>query len=157
MVYFAMLSLAKAAREAFFTHMSKKNKGGRPTVMTPEVLSKLEDAFMNAFSDEMSCLYAGISTTALYEYCEKNPKFAERKEILKKTPDLVAQKTLVGDLKNTSGARWWAEKKMPEFMPKTKVEHSGSIATEGGQTAAQRAIADEYEKKLREDIAKGAV
>jgi len=122
--------------------------------MTPEVLRKLEDAFMNAFTDQMACLYANISTTALYEYCEKNPEYAERKEVLKKTPDLVAQKTLVGDLKNTSGARWWAERKIEEFKPKTKVEHSGTISTEGTQSATARALADEYEKKLRDDIAK---
>lgn len=136
--------------------MSRGKGGGRPTVMTTEVLGKLEDAFMNAFTDEMACLYAGISKDALYDYCNTNPKFSERKEILKKTPDLVAQKTLVGDLKNTGGARWWAERKMEEFKPKTKVEHSGSISTDGAQSPEARKLADEYEKKLRDEIAKGA-
>jgi len=121
--------------------------------MTKDVLAKLEDAFMNAFTDKMACLYAGISETALYRYCEQNPEYAERKEILKETPNLVAQKTLVGDLANTSGARWWAEKKMPEFMPKTKITHDGKIETNPEQSAAARAIADKYEKDLRKTIA----
>ena len=123
--------------------------------MTEEVLKKLEDAFMNAFTDEMACLYAGISLQTLYNYAEQHTGYLERKEALKKTPDLVAQKTLVSDLKNIGGARWWAERKMEDFKPKTKVEHSGSIATEGAQSPAARAIADEYEQKLRKEIAAG--
>lgn len=134
-------------------HAKRYENVGRPTVFTPDVLHKLNDAFMNAFSDRMACLYAGISERALYDYCEANPEFAQRKEVLKDTPNLVAQKTLVGDLTNTSGARWWAEKKMPEFMPKTKITHDGKIETNPEQSAAARAIADKYEQDLRQSIA----
>lgn len=133
-----------------------KGKRGRPTVMTEEVLRKLEEAFLDAFTDEMACLYAGISKTALYEYCEEHKDFAERKEVLKQTPSLTAQKTLVGDLKQIGGARWWAEHRMPEFMPKSKVEHGGKIETQDTTTSeAVRKVTDEYEDKLRKTIADG--
>lgn len=132
----------------------KNPKGaGRNTVMTADVLQKLEDAFMNAFTDEMACLYAGISPRALYDYCEANPRFVQRKEELKQTPNLAAQKTLVGDLKNTSGARWWAERKMPDFMPKTKVEHGGTIKTEDvTQPEAVKAVVDKFHDDLKAAI-----
>ncbi len=129
---------------------------GRPPVITQDVLAKLEDAFMNGFTDKMACLYAGISEATLYRYCEENEAFRERKEMIKDTPNLKAQKTLVGDLDSTGGARWWAERKMIEFQPKTKVEHAGKIDTTGlPMTEAVRKVATEYEEKLRQAIVEG--
>ena len=130
---------------------------GRKTVMTPDTIAKLEDAFMNSFTDRMACLYAGIDEATLYRYCEANPKFSERKEILKDTPNLAAQNELVKGIKgNVSQARWWAEHRMPEFMPKTKVEHGGKIDTTGlPMTEAVRKVATEYEEKLRQAIVEG--
>lgn len=136
--------------------LQRRENEGRPTVMTPEVLAKLEGAFMNAFSDEMSCLYAGISVDALYDYCKKNPQFTKRKEELKITPNLAAQKRLVDDAAGTvSGARWWAERRMTEFMPKSKVELGGKVQTEsvGPQDEAARALARKYEEEYRSLIA----
>lgn len=127
---------------------------GRPSVMTPDVLQKLEDAFTNAFTDQMACLYAGISEAALYEYCVANPKFAERKEVLKHSPNLIAQKTLVNGLTETGGARWWAERRMPEFMPKTKLELGGKIETQDVTASeAAKAVALKYEEELKQTIA----
>ncbi len=130
---------------------------GRPTVLTPDVLRKLEDAFTNAFTDEMACLYAGISKTTLYDYCKENEAFAERKELLKNSPNLKAQNELVKGIEgNVSQARWWAEHRMPDFMPKTKVEHTGKIETDGvALSPAARAVATEYEEKLRQAIVEG--
>lgn len=123
-------------------------KCGRPTVITEIVLRKLESAFLNAFTDEMACLYADISETALYSYCKENPEFAKRKEVLKLNPNLTAQKTLVDDLTNTGGARWWAEKKMPEFMPKSKVELAGQV-DDVEITEAVRKVTDSFEKQMK--------
>lgn len=109
---------------------------------------------MSAFTDEMACLYAGISPGSLYNYCNENPKFLERKEHLKKSPDLVAQKTLVEDLKNIAGARWWAEHRMKDFKPKSQVEHTGTIATEGGTSAATQEVINKFEDELRKTIAR---
>lgn len=125
--------------------------------MTPDVLQKLEDAFTNAFTDEMACLYAGISEKTLYNYCEANPEFLQRKEKLKLSPNLVAQKKLVEDAAGSiGGARWWAERRMPDFMPKSKVEHGGKIATHDvtGDEAVNKVVT-EYEAKLRETIVQG--
>lgn len=118
--------------------------------MTPEVIQKLEDAFMNAFSDEMACIYASISEATLYSYCKENPEFAERKERLKKSPNLLAQKTIVKDIENVGGARYWAERRMPEFMPKSKIEHSGGIdLSEGTEMSTEEKAALEVLRAAR--------
>jgi len=71
-----------------------KNVGGRPTVMTPEVLAKLEDAFSWGCTDLEACCNADISKDALYDYCNKNPKFSERKEVLKNQPVMKARRVV---------------------------------------------------------------
>lgn len=132
---------------------SQHKKSGKPTVMTPDVLAKLHDSFVNGFTDRMACLYAGISPDALYDYCKKNPKYAEQKELLKDSPDLKAQKTLVEDLGNTQGARWWAERRMKHFMPKTGIELSGQLdVNDVTNDEKMKEIAKEYEEKMRDAI-----
>ena len=106
-----------------------KNKGGRPLKINQTVLQKLEQAFAYSYSDDEACLYAGIVPATLYTYQKRNPKFKERKEALKKSPNLVAKKVLVEGIQDDiEQARWWALHKMSdEFSPKTKVEHEGSV------------------------------
>lgn len=101
-------------------HVKRYENSGRPTKMTKDVLSKLEEAFVHSFSDEEACLYAGISTRSLYRYQEKNEEFRHRKELLKLTPNMAAKKELVNGIKgNLDQARWWAQNKMHhEFGPK---------------------------------------
>ncbi len=104
-----------------------KHKGGRPSKMTKDVLTKLEDAFTNAFSDEQACSYAGISIMALFRYETKHPQFRERKAMLKKRPDIRAKQTIVSNLGNPSDAWRWLERRDPEFKPTSKLEHAGTI------------------------------
>lgn len=73
----------------------KKNKGGRATVMTPEVIEKLEEAFLLGCTDVEACLAADIAPATLYNYQEKHPEFLERKEQLKQNPVYKARKTVV--------------------------------------------------------------
>ena len=71
---------------------------GRPSVMTDDVIRKLEDAFIAGCTDLEACCYADISKTALYEYCQKNEEFAERKETLKNQPIMQARFIIKGSL-----------------------------------------------------------
>lgn len=93
--------------------MAKANKGGRPSVMTKEVLQKLEAGFSSGLSDREACLYADISESTLYNYCQKEPEFLERKELLKEQPKMRARLIVCkaiedGDLK---AAQWYLERK----------------------------------------------
>lgn len=67
----------------------------RPTVMTPEVIAKLEEAFAWGCSDVEACLWADIAPKTLYKYQEKHPEFAQRKANLKERPILIARKSVV--------------------------------------------------------------
>ena len=75
-----------------------KDKGGRPTVMTPEVIQKLEDAFSWGCTDLEACCNADISKSTLYNYCDDNPQFMERKEILKNQPVMKARRVVLAAL-----------------------------------------------------------
>lgn len=108
--------------------MSKhKNKGGRPPKITKDILQKLEDAFSNSAPDTEACLYAGIAPATLYNYQLKNPKFVERKEALKLSPNLAARKAIVSAIGDVRVAQWWMEKRDPEFKPTSRLEHAGGI------------------------------
>lgn len=101
--------------------MVKKNKGGRPTVMTNEVVAKLEQAFSLGCSDIEACLFAGISKQTLYDYQKIHPEFADRKEELKEKLVLKARTVIATALNNNdeTTAKWYLERKRKdEFSTK---------------------------------------
>lgn len=65
---------------------AKPLNAGRPTVMTPEIIAKLEYIFALGGTDKEACLYADIGLETLYNYQRNHPEFAERKALLKETP-----------------------------------------------------------------------
>lgn len=98
---------------------------GRPTVMTEDVIQKLEYAFMRGLSDREACLYANIATSTLYNYCNENPAFSERKELLKEQVKTKA-KMIVADLidnNDADTAKWYLERKAKdEFSTKQEIK-----------------------------------
>lgn len=138
-----------------FKEIIPKRPEGRPTVMTPDVIQKLEDAFMHAFTDKEACLYAGISPATLYKYCDEHPEFSERKETLKLSPNLVAKKELVDGIKgNMDQSRWWAVHQIDEFAPKSKVQHSGAVTTAPvPMTPEVEKVVQKFNDEMRKAIA----
>lgn len=84
---------------------------GRPTVMTPETINKLEEVFAIGGGDLEACFYAGISHESLYKYQREHPEFTERKEALKERPILKARQTIVKSLDDPINAKWYLERK----------------------------------------------
>lgn len=102
--------------------MEEKLERGRPTVITEEVIRKMEEVFAWGGTDLEACLYADISKTALYEFQKDNPEFAERKEKLKERPFLKARQTIVKGLDDPTNAKWYLERKgKGEFAQRTEV------------------------------------
>ena len=99
-------------------------KVGRKTVMTPEVLSKLEEAFSLGCSDEEACIHADISRMSLHRYQENNPEFCDRKELLKqklvlKARTNIANKIELGDIEVS---KWYVgRKRKSEFSTRQEV------------------------------------
>jgi len=67
---------------------------GRPTVMTKEVIQKLEDAFVWGCTDLEACSYADIAPSTLYLYQSENEAFSERKEMLKNSIKMRAKRVI---------------------------------------------------------------
>lgn len=103
--------------------MARKSNAGRPTVMTNEVIRKLEEAFEMGCTDIEACLHAGISKSSLYDYQVQYPEFTDRKEALKENPALKARITLYRGLDKDENAKWYLErKKSDEFGTKQHVD-----------------------------------
>jgi len=90
-----------------------ENKGGRPTVMTPEVLKMLKEAFSIGGDITEACAYAEISRDAYYDYIKKNPEFSDKVELWQSKPILLSRQTMMTSIKggNTQDAKWMLEKK----------------------------------------------
>ena len=99
-------------------------KVGRPTVMTDEVIGKLEMLFAKGLSDREACLIADIHPSTLYDYCNANPEFAERKELLKERVKTQAKLNLAEAIENKDAdiSKWYLERKAKdEFSVKQEI------------------------------------
>ena len=108
---------------------TNKYRVGRPTIVTPEVIKKLEEAYAMDCTDGEACLAANISEVTLYNYQNENPEFVNRKRQLKNNPYLIARTTLMTGLKGNPdlALKYMERKKKDEFSLKTETEHSGTI------------------------------
>lgn len=105
-------------------------KRGRKSVITPEILAKLEQAFKLGECDEDACDYAGIGTTALYNYQISHPDFTEQKRAWKKNPTHKARLTMFRNLDDPKWASWWLERKeKDEFSTMQKVDNAVTLNT----------------------------
>lgn len=111
----------------------EKNPVGRPTIMTPENIDKLEQGFLMGFNDIEACLFAGIGKTALYSYQEKHPEFTERKEALKKNITMMSKKVNYDCLKDNDKdvAKWILERRDDEYVKKTESKNETNLKVEG--------------------------
>ena len=95
---------------------------GRPTKMTPEVVTKLEEVFALDGTVEEACFYAGISRNAYYEWVKAKPELNDRFEELRQRPFLKARQTIVKNLDQPEHAKWYMErKKKREFAQRTEM------------------------------------
>lgn len=112
--------------------MATKNKGGRPSRITPEILLKLETAFSLGLNDEQACLFADkLPLSTFYAYCKKHPKFQELKEVLKKRPEMNAKTNIAKALENgdVDLSKWYLERKCKdEFSVKQDIGLNGKLS-----------------------------
>ena len=152
-----VLQTADEYREAQpFILSSKKKNTGRPTVMTNEVVRKLEQAFAHDCTVEEACLYAGISRETYYAFCRKRPDFSDRITLLRHTAILVARRTIIEALPhNPALAMKYLERKRPqEFSLRATITHQipthSNYKVEAEQVEAIENIVALFEKKARD-------
>jgi hypothetical protein len=125
-------------------------KTGRPTIMTKETISKLEEVFAIGGTDKEACFYADISHQTLYDYQAIHPEFVERKEALKERPILKARQTVVKSLENPSDAQWFLERKRKdEFSSRSEISSEINVKVEKLESIqeATKSILDGQNKK----------
>jgi hypothetical protein len=96
---------------------------GRPTVMTPEVIEKIEEELKNGATLAHASFLADISLKTLYNYFEANPDFKQRCELLQ---GMVAYRARV-NIKNKIEAgdidtsKYWLDRKDKDFKQKQDI------------------------------------
>ena len=126
----------------------KKHPGGRPLFDGKDknlVIAKLERVFAAGGSDQIACLYAGISPDALYRYEKRYPKFRDRKVALKGSPELRARLKVNREIShNVYTAQWYLERKVPdEFSRQLKIG-----GTDGGSIKIEDQAANAWAEKV---------
>lgn len=130
----------------------------RPTVLTPEVRTKIEEAAAIGASLEEIAFYAGVHRNTLRNWCDADPELLGRIEELREKPILKARQTVVNSLDDANNAfRYLERKKAKEFAPSQKIEHSGAIETPSGpsdpaKAAALAAAGRAYEEARRAEL-----
>lgn len=102
-----------------------ENKVGRPTVMTDEMIGKLNLLFAKGLTDREACLIADINPSTLYDYCNANPEFAERKEMLKEKVKIKAKLNVAEAIEgeDIDMSKWYLERKAKdEFSAKQIID-----------------------------------
>lgn len=123
----------------------EKNTVGRPTIMTKDVVAKLEQGFKIGLNDTECCAYADISRDALYDYIKKHPEFGDKKDKWKQNPIAKAKHTIYKNLNDARIAQWYLERKCKdEFSAQSKVELQGN--------ALNIIVADKQHQQMLEDL-----
>lgn len=104
----------------------KQKKEGRPTKFTPEVLNKLEEAFLLGCTDKEACLMADITQQTLIEWKKDKPDFSERIELLRQNPIREARQSLHKSIRRGDGklALAYLERKVKDELS-LRQEHTG--------------------------------
>lgn len=121
---------------------------GRPSVINSDVLQKIEYAFSIGCSDREACIYANIAPSTLYKYCDENPDFSERKELLKERPVLAARMAVVKAIESGDTKMAWLyleRKRTEEFgqRKKVEIEEKARALTLDEIEAGERALLDD--------------
>lgn len=102
---------------------------GRPTVVTKEVVVKLEVAFSIGCNVKEACVYAGITPSVFYDWIKKYPEFNDLIEAYGDKLNLKARQAIVNSLDDPQMAKWWASTKIKnEFSTRTELTGKGGGA-----------------------------
>jgi len=103
---------------------TKRKKAGRPTVMTPEVIRKIEEvAALDGTVEEMA-MYAGINPDTIYDHLKKNLKFSDRIKSLRQRPILKARQTVVKGIEHNynNAMDYLKRKRKSEFGDNVQID-----------------------------------
>lgn len=92
------------------------NLGGRPTVITDDVVQKLENVFKLGVTDAVACNYAKIAERTFYDHLRSDEGFRSLIQAAKDYARILACSVVIDAIKNKDiqAAKWFLEKRYPE-------------------------------------------
>lgn len=132
---------------------------GRPTVMTPNTLDKLREAFLMGCNDKEACIYADIGTSTLYDYEKENEDYSEQKELFKSQPALKAKQTVYkaiesGDVKVSM---WYLEKRRRDEFGRSDEVIKENVNIEWQLGQLEKTNYAEFAEKISQQMANDAI
>lgn len=124
-----------------------KHAGGRPTVITPNVVAKLTEAFKLDVTIEEACLYAGISKDTYYRKVKDNEGFSDEMEQARMYATLRARKTVICQIEQDGdlALKYLERKRKEEFSPRAEHHVSGINLAELVAKREQSAVHIDWE------------
>ena len=95
-------------------------KAGAPTVVTPEIETKLESILKIGGTIAEATSYAGIGERTYYDRVKADLVFSQKMNAAKHYADVVAKNVVVDDIvknKDVQTAKWWLEKRQFKDTP----------------------------------------
>ncbi len=123
----------RAARDRIVSGIkaTSPKKTGRPTKMTQDVVGKLVEAFMDDFTVEEACRFAGIHKDTFYMEIKRNQAFADAMERAQDYPLTLAKKRLFRGINAWDGAplalKYLERRQRDRYSPKTIQEIHGAV------------------------------
>lgn len=97
---------------------------GRPTVVTEEIIEKLEGCFRDGAHVLEACENVGISRQAYYDRLNTDQVFADRMNTAQEYTTEIARAVVSRAIKrgDKESAKWWLERRVKEkFSPRSEL------------------------------------
>lgn len=131
----------------------KKDLGGRPSAITPDVVKKLRAAFMYDAPIEEACKYAGISKVTFYKHYKEDEGFMNEIDKIRTLALRTARRVLIKSMDSDNEAI--AQKGAIEFLRRRDPRYRDKIE---GEIKEEKDVTVKFEDKSMielENIRKG--
>ncbi len=117
-----------------------KNRGGRPSVITPSVVAKLTEAFKLDVTVDEACTYAKISRDTYYRRVKDDEGFSDEMERARMYATMVARQTVLREIEKDGGLalKYLERKRKEEFSPRAEYQVERPSLAEAIRNAEQR-------------------
>jgi len=135
----------------------KYRYSSRQTKLTPECVTRLEDAASVQADVKQRCFYANISRQTYYRWIKENPDLSDRLDDLYERLPLKARQNIAQRIEGQSTlgdiglSKWLLERTQKDLTP--KLELSGQI-DQGGASQEDDQLRQEFKERLRANIHK---